>query len=84
MLLQIFTVFDIKAEAYLEPFYTATKGQAIRSFSDTCQEKGHPFNLHPEDYTMFHLGAYDNSNATFEILPTAAPIGKAIEFIQPE
>lgn len=84
MILNMFTVYDIKAEAYLSPFYTATKGQAIRSFSDTCQEKGHQFNAHPEDFTMFHLGTYDNSDCTFEILPTPVPIGKAIEFIQTE
>lgn len=83
MLHQIFTVYDSKAQAYLQPFYAPTKGAAIRVFSDICNDGTHPFNRHPEDYTLFALGEFDDNNGKLLSLTTPAPIGKAIEFVQP-
>ena len=81
MIHKIFTVYDSKVEAYLPPFYQQSKGAAIRAFTDTCNEAGHPFNKHPEDYTMFELGAFDDTGANFELHKTPISIGVAIEFI---
>jgi len=80
MLIQIFTVYDSKAEAYLQPFYMATKGQAVRAFTDMANDPNHSFYKHPEDYTLFHLGQYEDARASFHLQKTPAPIGKAIEF----
>lgn len=81
MKFQVFTVFDAKAEVYAQPFYAPTKGVALRSFTDTCNDRGHPFNEHPEDYVLFHLGEWEDTDASFT--PFAAPmnLGVAIEFV---
>lgn len=81
MILQMFTVFDSKAEAYLPPFTTAARGQAVRSFSDTCNDPEHVFNKHPEDYTLFALGEFDDTTAEFDPLLTPVSLGVASEFI---
>lgn len=83
MILQIFTVKDLKTEAYLPPFYLATKGAAIRSFSDTVNDPTHTFNKHPVDYVLFHLGEYNDSHATFEPLPAPLSLGSASDFLTP-
>ena len=80
MLSQVFTVFDCKAEAYLPPFYMATKGQAIRVFTDLVNDPNHAFAKHPEDYTLFQLGQYEDASASFHLLKTPTAIGVAIEF----
>ncbi len=80
MLLQVFTVFDSKAEAYLPPFYLITRGQAIRAFTDSVNDPNHQFAKHPEDYTLFLLGSFEDSSANFHLQKTAEPLGKAIEF----
>ncbi len=77
----MFTVFDSKTAAYLPPFVQQTKGAAIRAFTDTCNDPNTLFNRHPEDYTLFHLGEFDDYSATFHVLETPLPIGKAIEFM---
>jgi hypothetical protein len=82
MLLKIFTVFDCKAEAYLQPFFMKSKGEAIRAFSDTSNDQNHNFGKHPEDFTLFELGTYDESNASIEMLSTPQSLGKAIEFVK--
>lgn len=84
MISQIFTVFDSKTEAYMPPFFAPTLGAAIRSFSDTVQEKDHIFNKHAEDYTLFHLGYYDDQTAIIENLKSPKSIGVAIEFLNTE
>ncbi len=79
MILKIFTIYDSKGELYLQPFYEQTVGQALRAFSDTCNEPDHPFYKHAEDFTLFELGAYDNTSAEFILHNTAHSLAKAIE-----
>jgi len=80
MILQIFTVYDSKAEAFLAPFFLKARGQAIRSFTDTCNDPEHAFYKHPSDYTLFALGEYDDAQAAFEIYEAPVGLGVAIEF----
>lgn len=82
MIYQIFTVHDQKAGAYLPPFYFTTKGQAIRAFADTCNDPAHAFSKHPEDYTLFDLGTYDDGTAGFNPHVTPISLGTALEHRQ--
>lgn len=81
MKLQIFSVYDSKVSAYLQPFFMRTRGEAIRAFSETCADSKHVFSKHSEDYTLFYLGTYDDSEGTFTSSVTPEPIIKAIELI---
>lgn len=80
MILKLFTVHDAKAEAYLSPFFAPTTGIAIRIYTDMSNEASHAFHQHPEDYTLFELGSYDDSNAQITSLPTPMPLGKALDY----
>lgn len=82
MIHKVFTVFDSKAEIYLQPFMFQTKGQAVRVFQDSANDENHQFNKHAEDFTLFELGEYDDNTAQFKLHDTPAPIGKAIEFLK--
>ena len=77
---RMFTVYDHKASAYLLPFFSQTKGTAIRSFTESCNDPQSTFFKYPEDFTLFELGEYDDSTAELFIHPSPEPIGKAIEF----
>jgi len=61
----VFAVFDIKAEAYLQPFFLDTTGQALRSIYDCIKDPNHQFGAHPEDYTLYYVGLYDQSTCEF-------------------
>lgn len=80
MLLHIFTVFDSKAEAYLPPFYMGTKAQAVRAFTDSANDPNHAFHKHPDDYTLFNLGKFDDATAQVHMLKTPVSMGLALEF----
>lgn len=79
MILRVFTVYDSAAEAYLPPFYSKALGEALRSFIDTCADPEHSFYKHPNDYTLFHIGEFDDSNCTFELNTSPIAIGHAHE-----
>ena len=79
MKLKIFTVFDSAAGAFLQPFFMQARGQAIRTFSDAVNNPEHQFYKHPQDYTLFYLGEFDDEHGTFD---GQAPesLGNAVQF----
>lgn len=81
MKLQIYTVYDAKAEAYLTPFFAATDAVAIRNFNAAANDEEHSFHRHAEDYSLFLIGGFDIETAT--LAPTAAlkPLARAHEQI---
>lgn len=76
-------VYDNKAKAYLRPIYVNTKGEGIRVFSDLCNDPTHGFGKHPEDYTLFLIGTWDDNSAKVE-MTTPDPIGNGLEFVDVE
>lgn len=64
----IMSVRDSKSEAYGRPFFTPSIGTAIRSFADEVNNNREDNMLfsHPEDFTLFTLGKFDDTTGTFE------------------
>lgn len=65
MILQVYSVLDAKVGAYLVPIYMRSRGEAIRAFTGTCQNKESDFARFPEDYALYFLGEFDDSQGTF-------------------
>lgn len=67
MHLEIFSIYDQKAEAHLPPFFLPTKAMAIRTFKDCVNNPEHAFGRNPGDYTLFHLGHWDDEDTNFYV-----------------
>ncbi len=63
---QIFSVYDAKAQAYITPFFLPTVGMAVRAMADCLADPNHSFSRHPEDYTLFHLGTFEDMDGILE------------------
>lgn len=83
MITKLYSIYDAKAEAYLAPFSFTHDGQAVRTFTDTIQEPTHQFSKHPEDYTLFSLGTFDDSNAEIATT-TPKSLGNGLQFVTSE
>jgi len=59
LLLLVFSVFDSKASAFLPVFMLRSNGEALRLFQDEVNREGSEFWKHPEDYTLFRVGEFD-------------------------
>ena len=57
--MRIFAIYDSKAEAYLQPFFSPTKATAIRSFTQAANDEKTDFYRFAEDYTLFEIGEWD-------------------------
>jgi len=83
MLLNVYTVYDAKAEAYLQSFFAVNEAVATRDFSSAANDPKHPFCLHAEDFTLFQIGVWDPWTGSIESID-GNPIAKAIELRKPD
>lgn len=65
MKLNVYTVFDKAVNAYMQPFFCRSKGEAIRSFSEACSDKSSNFFKYSQDYILVELGEYDDQTGLF-------------------
>jgi hypothetical protein len=76
----IFSVYDEKAKAYITPFFLPEIGQATRVFGDMVNDTNHQFGMHPQDYTLFKIGDYDDGSGTTE--SNKQTIANGIELVE--
>jgi len=77
MVKKIFAIYDEKSEAYLQPFFLDTIGQAIRAITDCLSDPNHNFSRHTADYTLFLIGEFDDNDATITVNKTS--LGSLVE-----
>ena len=74
--LKMCSIYDSKAEAWMTPMFFQAIGQAVRTFSDTVNNADSPFGKHPEDYTLFEVGAFnEQTGEVTTISPRSIMVG---------
>lgn len=81
MILRAFSIHDVKAETFTPPFYQNTDGQATRVFQDLVNNPDHGIGKHPQDYTIFMVGTFDDNTGHFESISPIS-LGNGVEFNQ--
>lgn len=66
MKLNIYAVFDSKAAAYASPFFMQRDTMALRAFTDLTNDRQSSINKHPEDYSLWKIGSYDDDTGLVE------------------
>lgn len=79
MIYQVLAVYDGKARAYLPPIYCSNVDVAVRALTDAANTPGHQIERNPLDYTMFHLGVWDDDSGTFTLLDKHINIANAAQ-----
>ncbi len=82
MNMEICSIHDTAAQAYMTPMFFQSRGQAIRSFSDAVNDGKSDFYKHPEDYTLFHLGSFNERTGSIDIAPAPAVLTTGINIKQ--
>lgn len=57
----MYCVFDSKAAVYGVPFFMVNDAMAIRSFGDLANDDRTLVGKHPEDFTLYRVGYFDDS-----------------------
>ena len=77
----IFAIYDQKAHAYARPFFLQTEGLAIRELKDAANDPNTSIGRHPEDYTLFCMGTYNEVSGHFDIFNEGKVITKALALV---
>lgn len=83
MLWRIYSVFDNKARAYLQPWITHNSDTAKRIFAESATDAQHLFSRHAEDYTLFEIGTFDDNTGAVESTVPAINLGLAAQHKPP-
>lgn len=66
----VVAVYDSALDAYSRPFFVPTTQIGVRSFADEVNRVSvdNPLNRHPDDYSLYCLGSWDDHSGRFENL----------------
>lgn len=81
MKLNIYSIFDDTAKAYMQPFFLHNHSLAVRAFTDQVNSENNnsPLALHPEQFTLYHVGEFDDQTGNLELREHQS-LGKGISY----
>lgn len=77
---KIYSVYDSKAEAWIEPQISKNNATAIRSWFKTLSSDN-VFSQHPADFTLFCIGEWDEFTGVIKPLEAKQPLMTALEVL---
>lgn len=77
---KVFTVYDSKADLWLNPFCMRSRGEALRSWAAVVNDEQSQFCKFPTDFSLFEVADFDDNNGN--VIPHVAKVclGTALEF----
>lgn len=63
-------IYDVKAQAYMRPFFTPREAMAVRMFVDEVNRaaEDNPLYRHPEDYRLMFILEWDDESG--QVVPS--------------
>ncbi len=61
MKVQCYAIFDTCSGIYEKPFFSTTDDLVKREFQDIATSEDHRINKHPEHYSLWRLGMFDDN-----------------------
>lgn len=78
----LFSVYDVKAKVYSNPFPALNAAVATRDFEVSCNDPNLQMNRFPEDFALFQIGEFDDVAGRCTYLETPISLGLAQQFKQ--
>lgn len=66
MKVSLYAIFDRASGIYDGPFPGQSDGQVVRGFTDMANNPEHNIGKHPEDYTLFKVGTWNDGTGEVE------------------
>lgn len=81
MIKKVFSILDVKADLYSNPWYMAATGEAVRAFKDLVNDKNTLPGRHPGDFKLVQLAAWDDQGGKFVNLDPVINLGMGDEYV---
>jgi hypothetical protein len=62
----IYAIYDSKMNVFSTPFFSPNNATALRSFSDAANDGTTNICKHPEDFSLHHLGTFEDDLGVIE------------------
>lgn len=82
MIQKMFAIYDSKSKAHLLPFFATETAVAQRHFQTAANDRDSMFFKYPEDYTLFHVGHFDDATGRVEPIDRPENLGLAAQYKQ--
>ena len=85
----VYTIYDQASAFYMRIFQARGHGEVLRAFSDMAMNKDHDIGAHPEHYSLWFIGTFDDNTgelvrSDFECLGKAHEIVAASRKVDPD
>lgn len=83
--LRLYSLYDAAVGAYMRPFWSDHKANALRSVTQLVNDKSDSNNMvanHPDQFVLFEIGVFDPSTGEFCSNVPALSLGNCVEFIK--
>lgn len=77
---EVLSVYDSKARAFVQPWFAVNLAVAARSFADAVNDPTQVVYRNPEDFTLYHLGSFDDNTGRFDQLEQPVNLGMGVNF----
>jgi len=81
---EMFAVFDAKSEMFSFPLTFQNDAVAVRTFATMANDPQSFICTNPEDYTLFHVGSFDEETAVVTQPATPRSLGLALQYKRSE
>lgn len=82
-LFNVYTLYDVKAQQYNQPFYFPNHALARRATSELVIDLTTTVGRHPADFKLYYLGHYHDDTGAFELLPVMEHIVDCVALLPP-
>lgn len=79
---ELCNVYDQKGKFFTPPYAYRTSEQATRSFADAINDESSYMNPHPEDYTLQHIGTYDDNTGKIELFEITKTLATGVQCVK--
>jgi len=75
---QILSVYDNVSQVFSHPFFAINVGTGIRDFHLACKDLNSTIGKCPDDFNLFHIGEFEDTDASFSIFPSPVRVALGI------
>lgn len=80
--MKIYSIYDKKSITFAPPFFVPTLTHALRSFDQLVNDSQSMVNRYPDDFALYDMGSFDDSNGKFDLYDVSVRICDAIEYVK--
>lgn len=80
MIMQVLVVYDSKARAHLLPMFVSHVEVGERGFADAANDDTTVIGRNPADFSLFHIGEWDDEIAEYTAFPSRISKGLAATY----